>query len=104
MDFGKPGWLAELLDAAVTAHAPDQASASLAGARSLPPSRGRARFYLRGVLRESGLLYGTPKATAGARQEPRRAAEEVLFLAVLRTFARIALRSEERRVGKECRL
>ena len=53
----------------------------------LPSRPARARRYLRGIFRESGLLYGTPShATAGSG-----APEETLFLAVLRTLTRVAL-------------
>lgn len=73
---GKSGWLAALLEAVVADHRPE----------SVPP--GPARAYLRRVLRESGLLYGTPAARGAV---PARSAEEVLFRAVLGTFARIGL-------------
>jgi hypothetical protein len=72
---GKPGWLAALLEAAVAEHRPE----------SVPP--GHARAYLRQVLRKSGLLYGTPAARGMAGRSP----EEVLFRAVLGTYARIGL-------------
>ncbi|MBI3181424.1 MAG: hypothetical protein HYZ28_04720 [Myxococcales bacterium] len=88
MKLSKPGWLSALLEEAVGAHIPQGASAALEGAKALPMGRGRARRYLRGFLRESGLLFGTP---AQRGTQATRAAEEVLFIAVLRIFARIAL-------------
>ena len=60
---------------------------------SLKTGRARARAYLRRMLRESGLLYGTP-VSAPSPVEPReghQGPEEVLFLAVLKTFCRMAL-------------
>ena len=61
MGLGKPGWLEQLLRQVVSTHTFDDASASAAACRAMPPGRGRARRYLRGILRESGLLYGTPQ-------------------------------------------
>lgn len=84
-----PGWLFALLTEEVTAHRP--AAAIERFAEKLPKSsrRSRARAYLRRVLRDSGLLFGTPAQTVAAA--PGKAAEELLLFAVLRTFARIAL-------------
>ncbi|MHB8878254.1 MAG: hypothetical protein ACYC8T_31550 [Myxococcaceae bacterium] len=74
--------MSSLLGEEVTRHVPPPLV-------DLPLSgRVKARQYLRAVLRESGLLYGTPR---GALPEAGKAAEEVLFLAVLRTLVRIAL-------------
>ena len=90
MKLGKAGWLATLLGEVVASHSPQGSAAvpgNLAGSR-----RARARAYLRRSLRESGLLYGTPaseSAASGPAGAPGR--EETLFLAVVRTFARIAL-------------
>ncbi|HVE81791.1 MAG TPA: LETM1 domain-containing protein [Myxococcales bacterium] len=85
--LGKPGWLVALLERAGADH---RASGPLAAMPPGPPGRARARAYLRRVLRESGLLYGTPALrTSGAFAE--RPPEERLFLAVIATFARIAL-------------
>jgi hypothetical protein len=86
MDLGKSGWLDALLDAVVASHRPD---AALAESGGLPSGRARARALLRRTLRSSGLLYGTP--TAAAPEESSAAPEEKLFLAVLRTFAKMAL-------------
>lgn len=89
MALGKKGWLEQLIREQVKSYAPDEASTSIRDARALPPGRGRARRYLRGILRESGLLFGTPNAPG---PKPMGAnAEELLFLAVLKTFTRIAL-------------
>ncbi|MCU0695629.1 MAG: LETM1 domain-containing protein [Myxococcaceae bacterium] len=90
------GWLQEVLGEAVRQHTPDVTSQSYRDALSLPAGPARARRYLRGILRESGLLYGTPSMSA---LEPAKDAtkarptgpEEQLFLAVLQTCARIAL-------------
>jgi hypothetical protein len=90
MRLGKPGWLEQLLKEEVAGHRLDAGSASCRDALALPPGPGRARRYLRGTLRESGLLYGTPKA-AGVVAVPGQGPEEQLFLAVLRTFCRVAL-------------
>jgi uncharacterized membrane protein YebE (DUF533 family) len=58
----------------------------------------RARAFLRRTLRASGLLYGTPadnkpadSEAATASSPKARAPEEQLFLAVVRTLARLAL-------------
>lgn len=83
----KAGWLAALLDRAVAEH---RQAGPLAAAPPAPPGRPRARAYLRHVLRESGLLYGTPAMrNAGAFAD--RPPEERLFRAVVATFARVAL-------------
>lgn len=88
------GWLRETVLEVVRTHTPDVASQSAKAAAGLPLGPGRARKYLRGILRESGLLYGTPSLTS-AGQAPTLAKpsgpEEQLFLAVLRTCCRIAL-------------
>ena len=93
LELGKAGWLSALIAEVVGAH-DAKMPAWLVPARDLPP-RARARSYLRRVLRESGLLYGTPTDVAAPASPPRgetpRAPEELLFLAVIRTFARIAL-------------
>jgi hypothetical protein len=58
--------------------------------------RGRARRHLRELLRQSGLLYGTPRthleleAGAGAEADAQ-GPEEILFQAVLETFCHLAL-------------
>jgi hypothetical protein len=88
MSLDKPGWLEQLLRQVVSTHSFDAASASAAACQALPPGRGRARRYLRGILRESGLLYGTPQQSG----DPKGAGpEEQLFLAVLRVFTTMAL-------------
>lgn len=90
------GWLKEVLTEVVRQHTPDVTSQSARDALSLPPGPGRARRYLRGILRESGLLYGTPSmpdpgAVTDATLARPSGPEEQLFLAVLRTCCRIAL-------------
>ena len=89
MRLGQQGWLRRVLSEAVASHRPDEASRSHLEARQLKPGPGSARRYLRGILRESGLLYGTPSVSrpSSGTDGP----EEVLFLAVLRTFCRIGL-------------
>ena len=72
----------------VGAWLPDTGSRSASDASRLPAGQGRARC-VRGILRESGLLFGTPNMpTLGAEA---KGPEEQLFLAVLRVFTRIAL-------------
>lgn len=89
MELGKAGWLAALLDHAAAEHL---AQGALVSAPPGPPGRARARAYLRQVIRESGLLYGTPAMrAAGASASANRPPGERLFLAVAGTFARIAL-------------
>ncbi|MBL8918479.1 MAG: hypothetical protein JNJ54_06430 [Myxococcaceae bacterium] len=90
------GWLKEVVNEAVRRHAPDVTSQSFRDAVTLPPGPGRARRYLRGILRESGLLYGTPSLVNPVSDDEVTLArpsgpEEQLFLAVLRTCCRIAL-------------
>ncbi len=89
MSLGKQGWLEQLIRDGVAKYRADASSQSFRDASVLPPGVGRARRYLRGILRESGLLFGTPNAPAAGEQS--LAAEEQLFLAVIRTFTRIAL-------------
>lgn len=99
MDLGKAGWLSSLLEEAVAAH--ERAPGAVVPP-ALPESssgRARARAYLRRMLRASGLLYGTPaEGGGGLPREPESAEssqtgapEEVLFRAVVRTLARMAL-------------
>ena len=87
MELGKRGWLSKLLDAEIDAHRPDQLSRSAIACKPLPTPRARARRYLRGIFRESGLLYGTPSSAQPVVGAP----EEALFVAVLRTLCRVAL-------------
>ena len=89
MALGKQGWLEQLIREGVTKYRADVASNSLREAQALPPGVGRARRYLRGILRESGLLFGTPDAPKAGEQV--FGPEEQLFLAVLRVFTRVAL-------------
>ena len=89
MALGKQGWLEQLIREGVTHYRADAESNSLREANVLPPGVGRARRYLRGILRESGLLFGTPDAPAAG--EESAGPEEQLFLAVLRVFTRMAL-------------
>ena len=68
MALGKQGWLEQLIREGVTKYRADVASNSLREASALPPGVGRARRYLRGILRESGLLFGTPDAPKAGEQ------------------------------------
>jgi hypothetical protein len=96
MNLGKPGWLSALLTEAVQAHRPT------------PPQTGatsraaQTREFLRRNLRETGLVYGTPTDVASLPQTST-APEELLFLAVLRTFARLALEVADRVGAREAR-
>lgn len=89
MALGKPGWLEQLIRSVVASHRLNETTASYAASRALPPGRGRARRYLRGMLRESGLLFGTPEVDGSAKESV--GPEEQLFLAVLRVFTQLAL-------------
>lgn len=89
MKLGRPGWLPELLQNVASAHSDERARA-FAQAPGALSRRAVARAFLRRAMRESGLLFGTPRESTladGAGGAP----EEVLFLAVLRTFAELAL-------------
>lgn len=90
MRLGKAGWLEQLLKDVVAGHRVDLGSPSFQDALKLPTGPARARRYLRGILRETGLLYGTPQASPAPVPEGQ-GPEEQLFLAVLRTFAKVAL-------------
>ncbi len=74
----------------VQGHDPAPALALLPPAEREQRGRATARRYLRRVLRESGLLYGTPASAApgptATAEGSRRAPEETLFLAVVRTL------------------
>ena len=89
MRLGKAGWLEQLVREVVTGHRVDLRSPSFQRAMEVPPGRGRARRYVRDMLRESGLLYGTPQVAPATVEG--QGPEEQLFLAVLRTFCRLAL-------------
>lgn len=95
MELGKAGWLKALLDEAVRAMAaasePNAPPSPLTPRSTLPTGRARARAYLRRCLRESGLLYGTPLDRREQPDAKKQGPEEVLFLAVVRTLARIGL-------------
>lgn len=88
MDFGKTGWLQALLDEAVSSHDPAGIPVRAGGPVGDRPGTGRARRYVRQVLRQSGLLYGTP---TDEHRDASAPPEVALFLAVMRTFATIAL-------------
>jgi hypothetical protein len=99
MYLGKAGWLSSLLDEVVAAHARAPEPVLPPGLPAEASGRARARAYLRRMLRESGLLYGTPAEgiapADGAEplpaRRPSQAPEEQLFLAVVRTLSRMAL-------------
>ncbi len=86
MELFKRGWLQQVLGEVVAAFTPDTRSRSAAEANALPTPRARARRYLKGIFRETGLLYGTPKGVAEAK-DPK----EALFAAVVKTLAHVAL-------------
>lgn len=87
MNLGKAGWLPKLLQTAVSTHAPERVRQLFAPANGSP--RARAREWLRVAMRESGLLFGTPRNLSAGSSSA--APEELLFLAVVRTFAELAL-------------
>jgi hypothetical protein len=87
VEFGRKGWLKDVLERAVTAHVRDETSTAAKKSAALYRPLARARAYLRLALRESGLLYGTPSKGGDAG----RGAEEKLFLAVLESLCRIGL-------------
>ena len=101
MDLGKAGWLSSILEEAAAAHGGVSPSTPAPGLSETSASgRARARDYLRQTLRASGLLYGTPREGGPSDEEALptgsasgsvRAPEELLFLAVVRTLARMAL-------------
>ncbi|MGQ0507275.1 MAG: TerB family tellurite resistance protein [Myxococcaceae bacterium] len=88
MDFGKTGWLTSLLEEEVSRHVSGSARSKLPEDWSRLSRWAQSRRYVQEQLRTTGLLYGTPK---DAETEKGKAPEEILFLAVVRTFARIAL-------------
>src|SRR5688572_21744420 len=88
MDLGQPGWLPELLRKAVADHHPDEVR-NAEGLDWSGAPRARARAWLHRNIRDSGLMFGTPRELEAPA--PGAAPEEVLFLAVLRTFAALAL-------------
>jgi hypothetical protein len=88
MNAGRPGWLFDLLSDEVLAHRPEKVEPALNGVPEAGLRRAHARAYLRQMLRQTGLLFGTP---ALAIERTEKAVEERLFLAVLRTLARIGL-------------
>ncbi|MFY0564772.1 hypothetical protein ACN28E_13030 [Archangium lansingense] len=97
MDLGKAGWLSSLLEESVAAHVRAPAPVVPSGLSESSSGRARARSYVRRMLRASGLLYGTPAdgsvSAEGTSSESAGTGspEEVLFRAVMRTFARMAL-------------
>lgn len=92
MAFDKAGWLQRLVRAEVEAFVPPSIDPE---ARSLRP-RARARRHVADLLRQSGLLYGTPTAYALEQDEREASApEERLFLAVLHSLVRVGLEIAE---------
>jgi hypothetical protein len=88
MEFGRAGWLFALFSEEVSAHRGELVS-EIAGSLPSGSDRRRARVYLRRVLRQTGLLFGTP--AEGPARKRSDSAEETLLWAVIRSFARIAL-------------
>jgi hypothetical protein len=91
MDLGKAGWLSSALEEVIAAHARAPGPVVPPGLADSSSGRARARSYLRRMLRASGLLYGTPAEGLPSEPGSPRAPEEQLFLAVVRTLARMAL-------------
>lgn len=90
MWFGSSEWLFDLLRDAVASHRADEEVPRLNEAAAGPVPRARARAYLKQIVRETGLLFGTP-AQPSTAQPNAKAAEDQLLLAVVGTYARIAL-------------
>jgi hypothetical protein len=88
MRLGKEGWLIQVLGEALAHHQPDQAKATATPFEKLPP-RAKARAYVRKILRDTGLAFGTPPQAAGDPQ--KRSTEESLIRAIVLSFARMAL-------------
>jgi hypothetical protein len=97
MHPGKAGWLCSLLEESVAAHAREPSPVVSTDLPESSSGRARARAYIQRMLRASGLLYGTPAEGSGPAEAElpassrSRAPEELLFLAVVRTLARMAL-------------
>jgi DnaJ-domain-containing protein 1 len=89
MRLVRSGWLFTLLTDVVSSRAPHLASELSGELLSTLPRRARARAYLKRIVRETGLLFGTPAQPTTASYA--KAAEEQLLLAVIRTYAQIAL-------------
>ena len=87
MRLVRSGWLFSVLTEVVSSHG----SPDLSSTGPLIFGRAAARAYLVTNLRETGLLFGTPAQPSTAPLENAKAAEEQLFLAVIRTYARMAL-------------
>ena len=90
MRLVQSGWLFTLLTDAVYSHQPAEAQRLLADLPSGSSKRLRARAYLKRILRETGLLFGTPSGPAAGSTDAGGPADQ-LTLAVVRTLARIAL-------------
>ncbi len=90
MWFGPSEWLFDLLRDAVASHRADEMELAPNLAAEVPARRARARAYLRRIVRETGLIFGTPAQPSTALSNAK-AAEDQLLLAVVGTYARIAL-------------
>jgi hypothetical protein len=90
MWFVRSEWLCNLLTEAAASHRPAEASRLLGEAFSASSPRLRARAYLRRILRETGLLFGTPAQPTSPASNAEPVVDQLL-LAVIATYARIAL-------------
>ena len=90
MWFGSSEWLFDLLRDAVASHRADEGVLRFNQADESPVPRARARAYLKQIVRETGLLFGTPAQPSTALPNAKTA-EDQLLLAVVGTYARIAL-------------
>jgi len=88
MWFDRSEWLFDLLRDAVASRRAELLRLEQAAAGPVP--RARARAYLKRIVRETGLLFGTPAQPSTALPNAK-AAEDQLLLAVVGTYARIAL-------------
>jgi hypothetical protein len=82
MKLGKAGWLSTLLEDI------ERGRPTRPRAARVPAARSVARAWLREAVRRNGLYFGTPRELGEVW--PGAAPEEVLYLAVVRTFAQLA--------------
>src|SRR5687768_16661511 len=89
MRVSKEGWLIQVLGEALVSHSADPSKLLSEPDAAAKSPRARARAYLRQVLRQSGLAFGTPAQPA--TESEGRSSEDALFRAVVLAFAKMAL-------------